>query len=58
MLCLPLSGRTRETNLQSAHDLRLDQQFTSQHDSDPKHVARTTLAWLQDKCLIGLEWPS
>lgn len=28
-----------------------------QHDSDLRHTARTTLEWLEDKCLNVLEWP-
>ncbi|KAF7656757.1 hypothetical protein LDENG_00036660 [Lucifuga dentata] len=40
-----------ENLLQSARDLRLGQQFTFQHNNDPKHTAKTTLEQLQDKSL-------
>ena len=39
-------------------DLRLGRRFTSQQNNDPKHAAKTTQEWLQDKSLYVLEWPS
>ena len=44
--------------IQSAQDLRLGQRFTFQQNNDPKHTAKTTQEWLQDKSLNVLEWPS
>ena len=45
-----------ENLVQSAQDLRLGQRFTFQQDNDPKHTAKTTQEWLQDKSLNVLEW--
>jgi hypothetical protein len=44
--------------LQSAQNLRLGQRFTIQQDNDPKHTAKTTQEWLQDKSLNVLVWTS
>ncbi|KAJ8272301.1 hypothetical protein COCON_G00111600 [Conger conger] len=43
-----------EKLLQSALNLRLWQQFTFQHDYDPKHTAKTMREWLQDKPLTDI----
>uniref|UniRef100_A0AAY5LAC0 Tc1-like transposase DDE domain-containing protein n=1 Tax=Esox lucius TaxID=8010 RepID=A0AAY5LAC0_ESOLU len=32
--------------------------WTFHHNSDPKHKARLTLQWLQQKKMMVLEWPS
>ena len=42
----------------SAKDLRLWRRFTFQQDNDPKHTAKATLEWLQNKNVKVLEWPS
>ena len=47
-----------ENLLQSTQDLRLGWRFTFQQDHDPKHTAKTTQEWLQEKSLNILEWPS
>jgi hypothetical protein len=47
-----------ENLLQSTQDLRLGRRFTFQQDNNPKHTAKTTQEWLQDKSLNVLEWPS
>ena len=47
-----------EILLQSANDLRLGKRFTFQQDNDPKHTAKATLEWLQNKKVQVLEWPS
>ena len=47
-----------ENLLQSAQDLKMGQRFTFQQDNDPKHTAKTTHEWLQDKSLNVLLWPS
>ena len=46
-----------EILLQTAQDLRPGRRFTFQQD-DPKHTAKTTQEWLQDKSLNVLAWPS
>ena len=51
-------GILDEKLLHSAQDLRLGQRFIFQQDNDPKHTAKTTQEWLQDKSLNVLEWPS
>uniref|UniRef100_A0A673Z7G0 Tc1-like transposase DDE domain-containing protein n=1 Tax=Salmo trutta TaxID=8032 RepID=A0A673Z7G0_SALTR len=40
-----------ENLLQSIQDLRLGRRFAFQQDNDPKHTAKTTQEWLQDKSL-------
>ena len=40
-----------ENLLLSAQDLRLRQRLTFQQDNDPKHTAKTTQEWLQEKAL-------
>ena len=47
-----------EDLLQSTLDLRLGQRFTFKQDNDPKHTAKITKEWLQDKSVNVLEWPS
>jgi hypothetical protein len=46
-----------ENLLQSVQDLRPGRRFDFQQDNDPKHTAKTTQEWLQDKSLNVLEWP-
>jgi hypothetical protein len=41
--------------LQSANDLRLGRRFTFQQDNHPKHTAKATLKWLQNKNVKILE---
>ena len=38
-----------ENLLQSDQDIILGRRFTFQQDNDPKHTAKTTHEWLQDK---------
>ena len=40
--------------LQSAKDLRLRQRFMFQQDNDPKHAAKATLEWFQNKNVKSL----
>ena len=47
-----------ENLLKTDKDLRLGRRFTFQQDNDPKHTAKTTQEWLQDKPLNVFEWPS
>ena len=47
-----------ENLLQRVQDLRMGRRFTFQQDNGPKHTAKTTQEWLQDKSLKKLEWPS
>ena len=44
-----------ENLLQSGQNLRLGRRFTFQQENDPKHTAKTTQEWLQDKSLTVLE---
>ena len=44
-----------ENLLQSAKDLRLRRRLMFQHDNDPKHTAKATLEWLQNKNVKVLE---
>ena len=46
-----------ENLLQSAKELRLRRRFTFQQDNDPKHTAKATLEWLQNKNVKVVEWP-
>lgn len=48
-----------EDNLHSsAQKLRMRRTWTFQHDNDPKHKAKSTCVWLQQKKVKVLEWPS
>ena len=47
-----------ENLFQIAQDLRLGRRFSFQQDNYPKHTAKTTQEWLQNKSLNDLEWPS
>ena len=44
--------------LQSAKHLRLWQRLSSNRTRTPKHTAKATLEWLQNKNMKVLEWPS
>ena len=46
-----------ENLLQSAKDLGLRQIYRFHQDNDPKHSAKATLEWLQNKNVKVLEWP-
>uniref|UniRef100_A0AAY5L2M0 Tc1-like transposase DDE domain-containing protein n=1 Tax=Esox lucius TaxID=8010 RepID=A0AAY5L2M0_ESOLU len=37
---------------------KLKMKFTFQHDNDPKHTSNSTKAWLHQKMINILEWPS
>lgn len=43
---------------QSAEKLGLGDQWTFQHDNDPKHTAKVVTKWLADKNINVLQWPS
>lgn len=48
-----------EENLRpSARQLKLGRSFLFQQDNDPKHSAKTTTKWFQDKKVNVFEWPS
>ena len=42
----------------SARKLCMGRSWTFQYDNDPKHKAKLTLKWLQQKKVKVLEWPS
>ena len=44
--------------LESAVNLKLGRRFTFQQDNNPKHEAKATLEWLNNKKINVLEWPS
>jgi hypothetical protein len=44
-----------ENLLQITQDLRLGRRFTFQQDNDPKHTAKTSKEWLQEKSLNVFE---
>ena len=47
-----------EKNLQkSATPLGHGRNFMLQHDNDPKHTAKLTKEWLENKCISTLNWP-
>ena len=47
-----------ENLLQSTQGFSLRRRLTCQQDNNPKHTAKTMQAWLRDKSLNVLEWPS
>ncbi len=38
--------------------MKMDRGWVFQHDSDPKHTAKTTKEWLKKKHIKVLQWPS
>ena len=48
----------QENLLQSAKDLRLRRRVTFQQGNDPKHTAKATPEWLQNKDVKVFEWPN
>lgn len=44
--------------LQSVEKLKMDNEWTFQHDNDPKHRAAIVTNWLNQKGVERLEWPS
>ncbi|CDQ92007.1 unnamed protein product [Oncorhynchus mykiss] len=47
-----------ENPMESAKDLRLGRRFVFQQDNDPKHKAKSTMEWFNNKHIQVLEWPS
>ena len=47
-----------ENLFKSARDVKLGRRFTFQQDNDPKHTARATKEWFNNKKVKVLEWPS
>ena len=46
-------------NLQAyIRKLKMKRNFTFQHDNDPKHTSKSTKAWLHQRKIKVLEWPS
>ena len=43
--------------LESAMNLKLGRRFTFHQDDDPKHKAKGTMEWLNQKEINVLEWP-
>lgn len=44
--------------LASARTLKMGRGWASQHDNDPKHMAKATKEWLKKKHIKVMEWPS
>ena len=44
--------------MKSAEKLNLPRGWIFQQDNDPKHTARATRAWFQEREIDLLEWPS
>ncbi|CDQ67599.1 unnamed protein product [Oncorhynchus mykiss] len=47
-----------ENLMESAKDLRLGRRFVFKQDNDPKHKAKSTMEWFNNKHIQVLEWPS
>jgi uncharacterized membrane protein len=47
-----------DDNLLQSANIRMGKIFTFQQDNDPKHTAKATMEWLQNKNVKVLEWPS
>ena len=53
-----IEGKMNGAKYRELLDENMLQRFTFQQDNDPKHTAKRTQEWLQDKSLNVLEWPS
>jgi hypothetical protein len=54
----PNTGKSLRTCFRVQKTFGWGRRFTFQQDNDPKHTAKASLEWLQNKNVKVLDWPS